>query len=709
MSFAEGGSTSRASSEQFHSLNILANAPSATVRAHHDQNQKVGGGQSRATSHSECFAQEPDQRPRPSSRDSPSVLSAEELQKDLLPATTKILFARAADIMRRSNDMDGVMFMDASYASGGSKCMSPLNIGKRCQILGFATSQQSSLQGDLLPPTMTPHESNFRWVLDQYPHGYSLSCDGSDDDLNAKGQVSGDQPFHLPDSPQEGQRLETVIQDKSELTARVKALIPNIKSALFLPLWDFERGRWMAGCFCWSSKTERVLDGRLDLPFLKTFGHSIMQEVARLDALTTTQAKTTFLSSLSHELRTPLHGILGSVHLMRNSQLDSFQSSMLNAITICGRTLLETVEHLLDHAERPEARHNHNSTITRGDNSICISAEKVSMQALFADESDKPKCNVGFVTEEVVETMIVGEAPFDITLDTDEQEPALDHSRSQAIAKRRSRFIILDVSDYGGLGFCLSASSFGRIVMNLFGNALKFTETGYVHVTVKSENLTENRGTVVLTISDSGVGMTPRFLQEQAFEPFHKQSQHTAGTGVGLSVVRRILEDIGGQLDVCSQAMKGTDIILKLPLERLSEEDGHDPKINPLPSAMSGLKGRKVCVMYSGEDPSDAPAQAKHKQTVKRYVEVLSSTLSDVLQVEIWHSSVWDGYDGSEVVICPEVSFECLHTIRENAAKAGRKCPAIILVAMDILEAETLRCDARVTGEESIVETVTQP
>ncbi|KAF1913696.1 hypothetical protein BDU57DRAFT_520662 [Ampelomyces quisqualis] len=707
MSFAEGGSSSRTSSEQIHSLNVLTNVSSATVRSHQDHSPEIECGRQRATSEFDSFAHQSRKRPKSACRDSPAILSADELQKDLLPATTKLLFARAADIMRSSNDMDGVMFMDASFASVGSQCTSPLNSGKRCQILGFATNEESSLKGEVLTKTMTPHESNFKWVLDQYPHGYSLSCDDADDDLNAEEQVPGDRQCNPPDSPQEGQNF---IKDKALLTARVKALIPNIKSAMFLPLWDYERGRWFAGCFCWSSKAERVLDGRFDLPFLKAFGHSIMQEVARLDALTTTQAKTTFLSSLSHELRTPLHGILGSIHLMRNSRLDSFRSSMLNAITICGRTLLETVEHLLDHAERPEAGHNHNSAIIRGHNSICISSEKASLQNTSADDSEKPRCNVGFVTEEVVETMIVGEAPFDITLDSDEHDkPAMNYSRSQAIAKRRSRFIILDVGDYGGLGFHLSASSFGRIIMNLFGNALKFTETGYVHVTVRSEDLTESRGTVILTISDSGVGMKSRFLQEQAFEPFHKQSQHTAGTGVGLSVVRRILEDIGGQLDVCSQFMKGTDIVLKLPLERLSEGDGHDPKINPLPVAMSGLKGRKVCVLYTGEDPSDEPAQAKHKQTVKRYVEVLTSTLSNVLQVDIWHSNVWDGFDGSEVVICPEVSFESLHTIRETAAKAGRKCPAIILVAMDILEAETLRCDARVTGKESIVETITQP
>lgn len=95
-------------------------------------------------------------------------------------------------------------------------------------------------------------------------------------------------------------------EELSQHIAKVKSLIPNVKSALFLPLWDFDRKRWFAGCFCWSTRVERNLSGPLELPFLKTFGHSIMQELARVDAMTTNQVKTTFLSSLSHELRSPL-------------------------------------------------------------------------------------------------------------------------------------------------------------------------------------------------------------------------------------------------------------------------------------------------------------------------------------------------------------------------------------------------------------------
>ncbi|KAH3982718.1 hypothetical protein HBI64_006430 [Parastagonospora nodorum] len=706
MSFAEG-TASEPFSEQGQSLGVFAKDQVAATHEQRDQRLEYQelSGVTRIDS-PETRREEP---VSPTKESTDRRRSVSDLQDSLLPSTVKDLFARAAGIMRHSNDMSGVMFLDASYAASGSKDARPTSAGRRCKILGFATEEHNSLNGDVLPPDMIPRESNFKWVLEQYPQGYYLQCDELDDESYAANN-SAPEPLHeFTGTLQQGQGFKEVDRDREQHTARVKALIPNIKTALFLPLWDFDRGRWFAGCFCWSTKLERALDGRLDLPFLKTFGHSIMQEVARLDASATSQSKTTFLSSLSHELRTPLHGILGSAHLMRNSRLDSFQVSMVNAITICGRTLLETVEHLLDHAERPEPNRKYSSTISHSEHSICITSEQLGPVRQHDESSDTFKCNVGFVTEEVVETMIVGETPYGVTIESHTDEESVgDQSTRVAIASKRSRFIILDITDYRALGFRLSASSYGRLVMNLVGNALKFTDNGYVHISVHSEDLSEKSGTVVVKVMDSGVGMRPRFL-ESAFEAFRKENQHTAGTGVGLSVVKRILEDVGGRIDISSEPSRGTEVMLKLPLQRLTEEEGNDPAINPLPIVMSGLEGRKVCILYEAGNPDDAPELVQHKRTVKRYVETLSATLSKVLKLDIHHSGTWDGTDDTEVVICPEVSFESLHNIRTNAAKSGRRCPATILIAMDVLEAETLRSDARVTSRESIVESITQP
>lgn len=451
--------------------------------------------------------------------------SISELQDSIIPNTTKEIFARAADIMRQSNDMDGVTFIDASVAATGLQGMQAIDAGKRCQILGFASTAGSSIKGDVLPVDMTPYESSFGWVLDHYPQGYSMDCEEAQATSWDENGDPGIEPSDTNGNAKPG--LQKVDKDRLRHVQRLQALIPDVKSALFLPLWDFDRGRWFAGCFCWSTRSERILDGRLDLPFLKAFGHSIMQEVARLDAMRTDQAKTTFLSSLSHELRTPLHGILGSTHLLRNTTLDSFQSSMINSINACGRTLLETVEHLLDHAERREPSRNYSSKTLSGNNSICIASERVALQTPTPGGKTlrESKCNLGFVTEELVETMIIGQSPFDLAHDNNvSEQPLFDQGLRRAAARRRSRFLILDIGNYEELDSYLAASSYGRIVLNLFGNALKFTESGFIHVSLRSEYVYGPNATIVLKISDTGIGMSRYFLENSAFEPFRKQN-----------------------------------------------------------------------------------------------------------------------------------------------------------------------------------------
>jgi hypothetical protein len=176
-----------------------------------------------------------------------------------------------------------------------------------------------------------------------------------------------------------------------------------------------------------------------------------------------------------------------------------------------------------------------------------------------------------------------------------------------------------------------------------------------------------------------------------------------------LSVVKRILEDIGGQIEVHSEPHQGTNITLRLPVEQLKDDgNGLDAQNTALRTAVSSLKGRKVCIL-TGHAASSETSESQHRKSMDRFVDVLATTLSEVLNLDVRKASVWDGFDDTEVVICPEIAFESLQAIRNSAANAKRICPATIFIAMDVLEAETLRSDARVTSRESIVESITQP
>jgi len=100
--------------------------------------------------------------------------------------------------------------------------------------------------------------------------------------------------------------------------------------------------------------------------------------------------------------------------------------------------------------------------------------------------------------------------------------------------------------------------------MNLFGNALKYTDKGFIQVKLSAEPLpTKNKpgkSRVTLTVTDSGRGMSADYLETQLFQPFAQENSLTPGTGLGLSIVKQIVESMGGEIDVQSEKGKGTQI-----------------------------------------------------------------------------------------------------------------------------------------------------
>jgi signal transduction histidine kinase len=145
--------------------------------------------------------------------------------------------------------------------------------------------------------------------------------------------------------------LRTGKPRKSSKQAEAKALLqmlPGARTVVLFPLWDSHRERWFAGSFAWTTRSTRVLTRAEDLSYLAAFGNSIMAEVARLDTIAANRAKSDFISSISHELRSPLHGILASVEFLQDTGVDLFQNSMIDTIERCGRTLLDTIQHVLD-------------------------------------------------------------------------------------------------------------------------------------------------------------------------------------------------------------------------------------------------------------------------------------------------------------------------------------------------------------------------
>jgi hypothetical protein len=136
--------------------------------------------------------------------------------------------------------------------------------------------------------------------------------------------------------------IEPNLQTCSKHLARC---IPSAKSALFLPLWDWNKSRWLSGVLVWTASTFRAL-GPEELHYFKVFGDSLISELSRQHWASTERSKFDFITSVSHELRSPLHGILASAELLNATSLGPAQEEMVTMIEKSGLTLLDTTNHM---------------------------------------------------------------------------------------------------------------------------------------------------------------------------------------------------------------------------------------------------------------------------------------------------------------------------------------------------------------------------
>jgi hypothetical protein len=438
--------------------------------------------------------------------------SLRALQDTILPMNSRSMFARAANVMLASSDLDGVLILDASIAatghrqhpaapererlSGGQSDSTAVgsksessgedssshssnantsantSSAKKCGVLGAAPSRPI-VNADGTPGAGSLAETNLARLLREYPHGKvfnytasGISMSSTDDSSSHKGShdeflASGDDQRPVP-SRRSGRA--------SRSSKAVSELLPEARSVAFVPFWDYERSRWFAGCLCWTNNPDRLLSVSVDLAYFNIFSHSIMRELSRLDAVALNQQKTTFVASISHELRSPLHGILGTLEFIRDTPLDTFQTSMLNSLNSCGQTLLDTINHVMDHSKMSETTKNVSTRRLKNTKTVRLSSKPLKTRRTMKD----PAFDLGIATEEVVEAVFAGSsflpimssknAPLSPTESTTTTTSAITEL-SEITTKRKTCYIILDVGHEQDWIYCFPVGSWKRTVM----------------------------------------------------------------------------------------------------------------------------------------------------------------------------------------------------------------------------------------------------
>ncbi len=363
--------------------------------------------------------------------------------------------------------------------------------------------------------------------------------------------VNGPDAWHSRVHPED---LELSLQLVSEHIAGMSEIYENLHRMRHKEghyVWIMARGRALRDE---TGRARRFVGTHLDISRQKALEERLreaeeLQRQARRQAESASRAKSVFVASMSHEIRTPMNGVIGMLQLLRDTALTPSQSSHVTIAEQSATALVDIIGDILDISKVEAGR-------------VEIKREPFDLKALVTN---------------IIQLMRHRAEAKDILLECE-------------MPKWRNSMVL---GDEGRLR---------QVLINLIGNAIKFTDRGSVRLVIDTGRSAINRHSFTFRIVDTGVGISPQAL-EHLFEPFNQGDSHHngrthAGTGLGLAISQSLVRLMGGDITVTSEKGAGSEFRFSLALPRSNPgKPASSPLENNVPDAIpEQLAGRILVV-----------------------------------------------------------------------------------------------------------------